>query len=174
MPQSTPSSAPTETTDWGGLWEHHAAELAIYARALTDHADDAEELIQTVLVRLIERRIAAAQPRPYLYSCLRHAATDLARQHRARRRAASGLAISASGIAPHAEPPDHRALRDALDRLPDQQREAVLLHARCGLTLAETASVLGCPLGTIASRYARALDALRADLRPARDTTPTQ
>jgi RNA polymerase sigma-70 factor (ECF subfamily) len=52
------------------------------------------------------------------------------------------------------------AAQDVLDRLDPERREAFVLTQLIGLPYAEAAEVVGCPVGTIRSRVARA----RADL----------
>ena len=52
------------------------------------------------------------------------------------------------------------AAQDVLDRLEPERREAFVLTQLIGLPYAEAAEVVGCPIGTIRSRVARA----RADL----------
>ena len=52
------------------------------------------------------------------------------------------------------------AVTDALDRLDDERRTAFVLTQLLGLSYQEAADVVGCPIGTIRSRVARA----RADL----------
>jgi RNA polymerase sigma-70 factor (ECF subfamily) len=52
------------------------------------------------------------------------------------------------------------AAQDVLDRLEPERREAFVLTQLMGLPYAEAAEVVGCPIGTIRSRVARA----RADL----------
>jgi RNA polymerase sigma-70 factor (ECF subfamily) len=52
------------------------------------------------------------------------------------------------------------AAQDVLDRLDPERREAFMLTQLIGLPYAEAAEVVGCPVGTIRSRVARA----RADL----------
>ena len=49
----------------------------------------------------------------------------------------------------------------ALDRLPAEQRDVALLHSMEGLTYAEVAQVLGCPVGTVKSRLSAAFGRLR-------------
>ena len=49
-----------------------------------------------------------------------------------------------------------RALRQALDRLPDEHREAIILVGAAGLTYEEAADICGCAVGTIKSRVNRA------------------
>ncbi len=60
------------------------------------------------------------------------------------------------------------AFRAALDKLPDDSREALLLHDIEGLTLQEVADTLEVPLNTIASRVRRARGRVSAlmDARP--------
>lgn len=54
-----------------------------------------------------------------------------------------------------------RALRSAVEKLPDHYREAIVLHNLEGLPLAQIAEVLGVPVGTVKSRRAKALSRLR-------------
>jgi RNA polymerase sigma-70 factor (ECF subfamily) len=60
-------------------------------------------------------------------------------------------------------------VRDLLDRLDADRREAFVLTQLLGLSYAEAAEVVGCPMGTIRSRVARArsdlIDALADDTR---------
>ncbi len=56
-------------------------------------------------------------------------------------------------------------LRDALERLPFDQRTAIVLREIDGLSYDEIAFSLGVAVGTIKSRLARARESLRAQLR---------
>lgn len=60
----------------------------------------------------------------------------------------------------------HRAVREALGQLPQEQREVVILYYSQGLALQEIARILGVPKGTVASRLMRARQRLRALLAP--------
>lgn len=51
-------------------------------------------------------------------------------------------------------------LRNALDHLPDDQREAIILVGAGGLAYEEAAQIIGCAVGTIKSRVSRARKAL--------------
>lgn len=65
----------------------------------------------------------------------------------------------------HMESSDrNRALRAAIDRLPENQRSVVVLRWIEELSTEETAAVLGIPYGTVLSRLKRALDRLRTDV----------
>ncbi len=54
-----------------------------------------------------------------------------------------------------------RAIRDAVENLPDYYREVVVLYNLEGLSLAQIAEVLDIPKGTVKSRRAKALSLLR-------------
>lgn len=54
-----------------------------------------------------------------------------------------------------------RALKGKLDKLPDQQHMVLLLRITCGYSTAETAEIMGKPVGTIRVLQCRALAKLR-------------
>jgi RNA polymerase sigma-70 factor (ECF subfamily) len=57
---------------------------------------------------------------------------------------------------------DRDQIERAFRRLTLEQRTVLVLNHHLGLSLAESAAVLGIPLGTMKSRLNRATDALRA------------
>ena len=58
------------------------------------------------------------------------------------------------------------AVRSALGRLSDDQREAVLLKVYQGFKFEEMAEILSCPVSTVKSRLYTALDLLKQTLAP--------
>jgi len=56
------------------------------------------------------------------------------------------------------------SLHCALEKLPDEFREVIVLHDLEGLAYKEIASVVGIPIGTVMSRLARARGRLRAEI----------
>ena len=70
-----------------------------------------------------------------------------------------GLAEPEEGAGSVAAAVDASLLRDAIEDLPDEMREAVVLHYFMGLPLLKAAKLLAVPVGTVKSRlhYARAL-----------------
>ena len=58
------------------------------------------------------------------------------------------------------------AVASALQRLSDDQREAVLLKVYQGFKFEEMAEILGCPVSTVKSRLYTALDLLKTTLAP--------
>jgi RNA polymerase sigma-70 factor (ECF subfamily) len=58
------------------------------------------------------------------------------------------------------------AVRGALGRLSDDQREAVVLKVYQGFKFEEMAEILACPVSTVKSRLYTALDLLKETLAP--------
>ena len=56
------------------------------------------------------------------------------------------------------------SLRQALEKLPDEFREVIVLHDLEGLAYKEIAAVIGIPIGTVMSRLARARARLRVEI----------
>lgn len=61
---------------------------------------------------------------------------------------------------------DHRVLVDALRRIPEAQRHAVVLHHLVGLSVEEVARETGAPTGTVKARLHRGRAALAAVIGP--------
>ena len=59
------------------------------------------------------------------------------------------------------------AVERALQRLTDDQREAVVLKIYQGFKFEEMAEILGCPVSTVKSRLYTALDLLKGTLTSA-------
>jgi RNA polymerase sigma-70 factor (ECF subfamily) len=55
-------------------------------------------------------------------------------------------------------------LQFALEKLPEEFREMIVLHDLEGLTYKEIAGVAGIPIGTVMSRLARARERLRGEI----------
>lgn len=158
---------------FAALFDRHAARLHSYvARRLGPGAAD-DVVAETFLVAFQRRaRYDLDHPdaAPWLYGI----ATNLIRRHR-RDEVRLFRAIARTAADTPAEPLadqvtgrlDAAATRGplarALARLPGGQRDVLLLVAS-GLTVAETATALQVPLGTVASRLARARRKVRADL----------
>ena len=57
-----------------------------------------------------------------------------------------------------------RVVEDAMSRLPDEQRTAIILKEYHGLTFQEIADLVGCPLSTVKTRLYQGLTVLRREL----------
>jgi RNA polymerase sigma-70 factor (ECF subfamily) len=73
-----------------------------------------------------------------------------------------GLEIDTPVASAERDVDDRDQIERAFRRLTMEQRTVLVLHHHLGLPLAESAGVLGIPVGTMKSRLNRATDALRA------------
>lgn len=140
--------------------------LRRYARALTRDADRADDLVQDCLERAIRKR-ALWRPTGPLRAWLFRLLLNLYRNDlRGQRRRGEHVALDLLPLEPStpAPQPGHIALAElgrAVERLPLEQREALLLVVLEGASYAEAADILGIPAGTLMSRLGRARAALR-------------
>lgn len=143
------------------IYEQHRQGLFTLALAITGCTALAEDAVQEAFVRLWRGPGMEGDRIAYVHRAVRNAALDQRRRRAARQGDDAGLAFLAAP-AKDADPDAQHELRQALGDLPDEQREAIVLHLYAGLTFAQAAEVLGEPQATIASRYRRALERLRA------------
>ncbi len=154
-------------TDFLDEIEKCVPALRRYARALTRNADRADDLVQDCLERAIRKRGLWA-PTGALQSWLFRILIKLWRNDaRSQRRRGEHVSVDSLVVEPSipAPQPGRIALGEmsrAIDRLPDEQREALLLVVLEGLSYADAANTLGLPVGTLMSRLGRARAALRA------------
>lgn len=133
-------------------------------------ADDLTQETYLRVMRALPRFAGRSTARTWLLAIARRVAADHLRAA-ARRPRPAGLedweaAADAVTARRHADRFDERiALRQLLNDLPEQQREAFIATQVLGLSYAEAAEVCGCPVGTIRSRVARARDELVTAMR---------
>lgn len=131
-----------------------------------DAADATQEAL-IAIVRGLPRFDRRAAPRTWMYRVATNACLDELR--RRGRRPRLGL-DDAMAERPDPSPPvdrsvtDRLTLDDALARLPEEFRVAVVLRDVQGMDYAQIAEVLQIPIGTVRSRIARGRQALAADL----------
>lgn len=141
--------------------------LRRYARALTHDADRADDLVQDCLERAIRKHRLwrpSGSVRSWMFRILLNVyRNDLRRS----RRAFPAIPLDAMPGGDPAGPdvqPGRLALAEtarAMQALPSEQREALLLVAVEEMSYGEAASVLSIPVGTLMSRLARARATLR-------------
>lgn len=134
--------------------------------ALTKNRDEADDVVQDCLERALRKRQLwrrRGSLRSWLFSMLYRTHIDHRRRRQRRELPAGPEAIDAA----IAQPPnqDHRVecrdIGEALDRLPEEQRDVVLLVALEGVAYDEAAEILNLPIGTVRSRLSRGRQALR-------------
>jgi RNA polymerase sigma-70 factor (ECF subfamily) len=142
-------------------------KLRVQALALTRNRAAAEDLVQDTVVNALAAR-AQFQPgtnlAAWLHRILRNRFISDVRKHRPKV-AIEDAPIEALACA--ADPADRLVAKElgrALDRLPADQRETLLLVTLHGLSCEEVAEVTGCAIGTVKSRVFRARATLQRAL----------
>ncbi len=161
------TDAPDEWTVW---LERHGAALVLLARQWVTDRADAEDIVQEAFVRFWRSRHRAVDPTAYLYTCVKRSALEWLRSRR--RRAQREEAVARPEVAPGEslfvsplEQDERRAIVEAaLRRLPEAQREVLVLKIWGELSFPQIAAALGISANTAASRYRYALAKLREQL----------
>ena len=122
------------------------------------NARDAEDLTQETFARAfssLHRFAGRSSARTWLFSIARRVCADAIRS----RKPVSPVA-DPEPTGRSADPAEAVSLRLLLESVDTPFREAFVLTQILGLSYPEAADVVGCPVGTIRSRVARARDAL--------------
>src|SRR5947199_9697400 len=131
--------------NWKSCFSEVAPGLLLFARQWVQSAADAEDIVQEAFVKFW-RRNHKIENRALLYAAVRSLALDfIRRDSRRARREASGFSETDEFIEPQFAFDDdtERTLADAIDVLPCEQREVVVMKIWNELTFAEIAGVLG-------------------------------
>ena len=152
--------------DFARLLEAEIPRLRRYARALTRDVSRADDLVQSCLTRAVAKQ-HLWQPGTDLRAWL---FTILHNQHvnDVRRSVREGVNVAVEEMAPVLTVQSNalaslqlRDLEIAIGKLPQEQREVILLVGLEGMSYDEVAAILGVPIGTVRSRLSRGRDQLR-------------
>ncbi len=138
--------------------------LRRYARALVRNADEADDMVQACLEKALARASQWNSDkglRSWLFRIMHNDFVSTLRR-RDRERAFHRRYPETDSVPPSQENLfELNQVDKAMDRLPVEQREALLLVAVSGFSYEESAQVLAVPVGTVRSRLSRAREALR-------------
>jgi len=144
----------------------------------------AEDLLQETFLRVIKGAEAyqrQAKLTTWIYTIARNLCVDAARRGKHRRAASLDTPMDADGkdggtlldVVPDKTAGTdrkvqskelHGRLRDAIDKLSEDQREVFLMREFLDMPFKEIADVVGCPENTVKSRMRYALEKLREEL----------
>jgi len=152
--------------DFAKMLEAEIPRLRRYARALTRDVVRADDLVQNCLVRAIAKQHlwqAGTDLRAWLFTIMHNQnVNDVRRSMR------DGITVDvadcASVLTTQPTAPAALELRDlkiALDKLPLEQREVIMLIGLEGMRYEQAAEILGVPVGTVRSRLSRGRERLR-------------
>jgi RNA polymerase sigma-70 factor (ECF subfamily) len=148
--------------------------LRAFARGLTRHREGADDLCQEALVKAWGSRATftpGTNMKAWLFAILRNQFYSETRRSWRSRPWDDGLAERT--LVTDASQESAVALSEvtrAMQFLPNEQREALILIGASGFTYGEGAKICGCAIGTMKSRVARARRALEASMH--RDRPP--
>ena len=170
-----------ERAAFGELVTRYMQRAYYTALGLVGNHDDALDLSQEAFARAFRARARIDPERPFfpwLYQIIRRLCFNHTRDQRSRRlkleKAGSWLADTTMGRRPLS--PDQAAeraeLREqvgaAIERLPERERETLVLREFEELRYREIAELLGIPIGTVMSRLYRARRSLAREIEAAR------
>ena len=127
-------------------------------------ADDLTQEVYLRAHRSLPRFRGDSSARTWLLTIARRVCADHVREQQ-RRPALAPIDDLIDPADPASDHSGYGALRDLLERLDPDRKEAFVLTQVLGLSYQEAADVCGCPIGTIRSRVARAREDLAAAVR---------
>ncbi len=149
------------------MYEHSHKSIYGYALSIVKNTHDADDILQETVIKVYEKAneyVPMGKPMAWIFTICRNLAND-----RLRRKSKTDDYDDT-----HPEIPDLSAIQDADNRLlmeelfkllSDEEKQILMLHALSGLKHKEIASVLGLSLGTVLSKYHRAIKKLREHLK---------
>ncbi|MBW8370321.1 MAG: sigma-70 family RNA polymerase sigma factor [Thiobacillus sp.] len=141
----------------------HLPRLRRYARALTGDVNRADDLVQDTLERALAK-LDLWQPgsdlRAWLFTLMHNLFVNQIRVRRPQETVMED-ALDEPVSGGQMEALAARDIHAALARLPEEQREVLLLVGLEQFGYAEAAQVLGVPAGTVMSRLSRARERMR-------------
>jgi RNA polymerase sigma-70 factor (ECF subfamily) len=150
----------TATTSWRDDVIALIPALRAFAWSLSHNRSDADDLVQDTLIKAWSNREKfepGTNLRAWLFTILRNTYyTHVLRRRREVRDETGEYAGALKAPATQDWSVAMRSLQAALQQLPQEHREALILVGAAGLSYEEAAEVCGCALGTIKSRVNRA------------------
>ena len=141
--------------------------LRRFARTLAGNPSDADDLVQICIERALTRSGQLRTGAPlagWMFGILRNAWIDETRGRTRRNRVFASEELGEHVADPTSAHSEILPVQQALQRLPDEQREVIGLVLVEGLSYNEAAQIIGVPVGTVTSRLARGRTALQTML----------
>ncbi len=147
------------------MWDRYANDLFAYLLVVLCSRHDAEDVLQTVFVKIAQKRhrlVKARRLDAYVFRIARNEVSSFI-SRRKRGRKVEGLDKSWLIVSEgHQELNDlAEELQAVLARLPQQQREVIVMKIYRQKTFLEIAGILGLSQNTVASRYRYGMEKLR-------------
>ena len=143
--------------------------LRAFAVSLAQNSDKADDLVQETLVKAWDKQ-SSFQPgtnlKAWLFTILRNEFYSQMRKRGREVQDSDGLMTARLAVHPSQHGMlDLKDFRAALETLPEDQREAIILIGASGFSYEEAAEICNCAVGTIKSRVSRARTRLQEQLK---------
>ena len=149
----------------GLLWDRYAKDLLAYLQAILCSLHDAEDVLQTVFIRIVRKRHQLAKAGcldAYIYRIARNEALRLIGRRKSDKTAKT---VTEPWLIKSQNSGDSQDLAErlqtALARLPQSQREVIVMKTYRRKTFLGIAQLLGLSQNTVASRYRYGMEKLR-------------
>jgi len=147
------------------LWDSYAKDLLAYLQAILCSLHDAEDVLQMVFVRIVRKRHQLSKARcldAYIFRIARNETLRLIGRRKIDSTAKTAnepwlIKSESSGDSQDLA----ECLQKALARLPQKQREVIVMKTYRHKTFFEIAQLLGLSQNTVASRYRYGMEKLR-------------
>ena len=163
---SAPASPAANVTSLKDDMLRTIPSLRAFAFSLCGNADRADDLVQETLMKAWINQNSFTQGTSmsaWLFTILRNVFYSEYRKRRREVEDAEGtMAARLVSVPEQNGHMDLQDLRTALQKLPAEQREALILVGGSGFAYEEAAQICGCALGTLKSRVNRARTAIAA------------
>ena len=142
------------------LLDEHADRLELYA---IQWSDSPEDIVQEAFIKLAQQKELPRQPVSWLYRVVRNRAISSARSHRSRKKHESDYVNHTRAW--FEENPgsqlDAQTVAEALQNIPEEEREVIVAHIWGGLTFEQIAEITGTTSSTAHRYYQSGLKALK-------------
>jgi RNA polymerase sigma factor (sigma-70 family) len=153
------------------LVRRHSPRLYGFLQRYHPDRDDCDDLLQDTWIRALanlDRFDPKKRFTTWLFQIALNLCRDLARRDRVRfgyRKDVQEMQKGVAGVTPE-EKVDAMKAMQAIEALPLEQKEVLLLRYYHGFPEAEVSEILGCPRGTVKSRLHQAVKVVRRKLEP--------
>lgn len=153
------------------VYEHFGKRLYGYLVSMVKSHSDAEEILNELFMTIVRKREQvgkASNIRTYLFGITRNLAFEMFRKRSSHEETLSGYAqyleVSEESKTKW-DSDEFDAVRKAVDSLPEEQREVVVLKIFEKMTFEEISHLMRISQNTVASRYRYAIEKLREQMK---------
>jgi RNA polymerase sigma-70 factor (ECF subfamily) len=158
------------------LFDSYYSNLCYYAFTLLRDMDEAEDMVQTVFMKLWERKetlMFTGTAKAYLYKAVYHQCINQLEARQVRQKYKERAIVTPQEVQqPEAFPQElEESVKAVIDALPQQCKRIFMMSRYEELRYSEIASQLGISVNTIENQISKALKILRAHFND-RDSKP--